>query len=156
MPQIRQIRSAARAVIICDGRLLATKMRDARGVYYILPGGGQRPGETLEETVRRECLEEAGVKVRVVRLLYVREYIGKNHDFSKRHASFHQLEHVFLCEVEDPRSACPGRETDTHQIGVNWLALEALPRIRFYPEAVKPFLGPAGPAFPAAYLGDCN
>jgi len=156
MPAIRQIRSAARAVIICEGRLLATKMRDNRGVYYILPGGGQQPGETLEETVRRECLEEAGVKVRVVRLLYVREYIGKNHNFSKRHEAFHQIEHVFLCEVEDPLSVCPGRETDIHQVGVNWLALEALARIRFYPEAVKPFLGVPEPAFPSIYLGDCN
>ncbi|MFO7726156.1 MAG: NUDIX domain-containing protein, partial [Oceanipulchritudo sp.] len=97
MPSVTHIRSAARAIIICDGALLATKMRDHRGVYYILPGGGQLPGETLENTVRRECLEEVGIPVTVVRLLYVREYIGKNHNFSKRHAAFHQLEHVFLC-----------------------------------------------------------
>lgn len=156
MPPVQTIRSAARAVVICDGSLLATKMRDRRGVYYILPGGGQQPGETLEEAVRRECLEEVGVKVKVLRLLYVREYIGKNHNFSKRHAAFHQIEHVFLCEVEDPNKACPGKETDNHQIGVNWLSLEALPSIRFYPEAIKNYLVSGRPAFPEVYLGDCN
>ena len=156
MPHVKHIRSAARAVIISDGCLLATKMRDRQGVYYILPGGGQQPGETLEQALQRECLEEVGLQVRVVRLLYVREYIGKNHTFSKRHAAFHQIEHVFLCEVDDPKRACPGTVTDNHQIGVSWLSLEAFHNIRFYPEAIKPYLTPAGPAFPSLYLGDCN
>jgi len=156
MPKIRPIRTAARAVVICDGRLLATKMRDAQGVYYILPGGGQNPGETLEETVRRECLEEVGVEVTVERLLYVREYIGKNHTFSARHAQFHQLETVFLCSIKDPHAACPGAVIDNHQIGVSWLALENLQRIRFYPESVKQFFnGTSIDVFPL-YLGDCN
>ena len=131
-------------------------MRDKQGVYYILPGGGQLPGETMENTVVRECMEEVGVKVKVQRLLYVREYIGKNHTFSKRHSAFHQIEHVFLCQVEDPTKACPGFETDNHQIGVNWLSLDALPNIRFYPEAIKKGLGPNGAHFPEVYLGDCN
>lgn len=156
MSGTRQIRSAARAVIICNGCLLATKMRDRRGVYYILPGGGQQPGETLEDAVRRECLEEVGLKVKVKRLLYVREYIGKNHTFSKRHRAFHQIEHVFLCEVDDPTGACPGVETDNYQIGVNWLSLQAFANIRFYPESLKPFFKPDGVDFPSLYLGDCN
>ena len=154
--QIHQIRSAARAILICDGCLLATKMRDHRGPYYILPGGGQLPGETLEETVRRECLEEVGIEVRVRQLLYVREYIGKNHTFSKRHAGFHQLEHVFLCDASNPHLASPGKETDTHQVGVSWLSLDAIDHIRFYPDSIKGFLKDGNLAFPSIYLGDCN
>ena len=156
MPSVKHIRTAARAVIICDGKLLATKMRDKRGVYYILPGGGQQPGETLEDAVKRECLEEVGCRVKVRKLLYVREYIGKNHNFSKRHAAFHQIEHVFLCEVEDPTRACPGFETDNHQIGVNWLSIDALANIRFYPEAIKCYFADGDAVFPTLYLGDCN
>ena len=156
MPSVRNIRSAARAVIIHKGCLLATKMQDQRGDYYILPRGGQQPGETLEQAVRRECMEEVGAKVIVRQLLYVREYIGRNHTFSKRHAAFHQLEHVFLCELENPSDVCCGKETDNHQIGVNWLSLEAFANIRFYPEAIKPYLTPDGPSFPSLYLGDCN
>lgn len=156
MPAVRNIRSAARAVIICNGSLLATKMRDQRGVYYILPGGGQQPGETMEDAVKRECMEEVGLRVKVKRLLYVREYIGKNHTFSKRHKAFHQIEHVFLCEVDDPTGACPGSETDNHQIGVNWLSLDAFANIRFYPESLKQYFSSGGVDVPSLYLGDCN
>lgn len=156
MHGIRQIRTAARAVVICEGKLLATKMRDHRGIYYILPGGGQLPGETLKETVIRECLEEVGVEVEVQRLLYVREYIGKNHTFSERHARFHQLESVFLCSVKNPHEACPGKETDNHQIGVAWLALENLQQIRFYPELIKQYFSESSVKVPTTYLGDCN
>jgi 8-oxo-dGTP diphosphatase len=156
VPKIRPVRTAARAVVICDGKLLAIKMRDQRGLYYILPGGGQQPGETLRETVRRECLEEVGVEVEVGELLYVREYIGKNHTFSPRHGQFHQLECVFHGTIADPHACCPGSETDNHQVGVAWLSLEHLAQIRFYPEAVKPcFLEGAASVSPI-YLGDCN
>ena len=84
---MRPIRTAARALIILNQQLLAIKMRDASGVFYILPGGGQRHGETLQEGLVRECREEIGTTVEVGELLYVREYIGKNHEF--RNAQVH-------------------------------------------------------------------
>jgi 8-oxo-dGTP diphosphatase len=37
--------------------------------YWLLPGGGQEPGETEEECVKREMREETGLEVRVERLL---------------------------------------------------------------------------------------
>jgi hypothetical protein len=40
---MRPIRTAARALIILNQQLLAIKMRDASGVFYILPGGGTAP-----------------------------------------------------------------------------------------------------------------
>jgi 8-oxo-dGTP diphosphatase len=156
MAVIKTIRTAARAVIIDDGKLLAIKMRDQRGIYYILPGGGQKPGETLADTLRRECLEEVGLDVEIGQLIYVREYIGRNHRFSERHVGFHQLEHVFLCRVADPLAAAPGHETDNHQIGVSWLSLDNLAAIRFYPECIKEFFQAGGIVVPAIYLGDCN
>ena len=77
-----RVRTAARALIVRDGKLLTTLMHDGNGDFYILPGGGQRHGEALAHTVARECREELGVEVEVGALAYVRDYIGRNHDFA--------------------------------------------------------------------------
>jgi len=153
---MRHIRTAARALIILDQKVLAIKMRDRTGVFYILPGGGQRHGETLREGLKRECLEEIGTDVEVGKLLYVREYIGKNHEFYRSHQAFHQVENVFRCSLPDPDGIGPGTEHDKKQIGVEWIPLADLPNRRFLPEVIKPFFNNEGFEPSTNYLGDVN
>jgi ADP-ribose pyrophosphatase YjhB (NUDIX family) len=153
---MRPIRTAARALIILNQQLLAIKMRDASGVFYILPGGGQRHGETLREGLVRECREEIGTTVEVGELLYVREYIGKNHEFRNAHSAFHQVESVFRCSLPDPDAIGPGTEHDKKQIGVAWLPLDALKEHRFLPEVIKPFFNRYDFEPTTRYLGDAN
>lgn len=131
-------------------------MRDRTGVFYILPGGGQRHGETLREGLLRECLEEIGTEVEVGELLYVREYIGKNHDFRNAHRAFHQVENVFRCSLPNPGGIGPGTEQDKKQVGVEWIPLEELPERRFLPEVIKPFFKDGGFETATNYLGDVN
>jgi 8-oxo-dGTP pyrophosphatase MutT (NUDIX family) len=55
------IRSAAKAVIISDGKILLNKgSHPLLGAYYDLPGGGQHQYEPMEDTLKRECMEETG------------------------------------------------------------------------------------------------
>lgn len=158
MPRIDRIRNAARAVIIEDGHLLVVTMRDERGPYAILPGGGQRPGETLPESLRRECREELGCEVEVGQLLYVREYLGHRHEFSRRHRNFHQLETVFACKLVSRPQKGGGGACDRLQTGVAWWPLATLAEARFYPAALRSCFGPEGFTPPAGshYLGDLN
>ena len=153
---MRFIRTAARALIIHQNKLLAIKMRDRSGIFYILPGGGQRHGETLREGLERECLEEIGTQVEVGELLYVREYIGKNHEFRHAHRAFHQVENVFRCRLPDPDSIGPGSEHDKKQVGVEWIPLAELRERRFLPEVIKPYFSPDGFEPGTNYLGDVN
>ena len=56
--------AAGARVVDDDGRILLT--REARAPEtWILPGGGQEPGESFEETANRELREEAGVDIAV-------------------------------------------------------------------------------------------
>ena len=112
-------------------------MQDKSGIFYILPGGGQNHGETLREGLMRECLEEIGTAVEVGELLYVREYIGKNHEFRRSHHAFHQVENVFRCTLPDPDGIGPGTELDKKQIGVEWIPIADLPNRRILPEGIK-------------------
>lgn len=49
--------------------LLAFRERDSGREYWAIPGGGNEPGESEEECVRREMKEETGLDVRVELLL---------------------------------------------------------------------------------------
>ncbi|MDA9317236.1 NUDIX domain-containing protein [Puniceicoccaceae bacterium] len=153
---MRHIRTAARALIILDQKVLTIKMQDRSGIFYILPGGGQRHGETLREALERECLEEIGTEVEVGELLYVREYIGKNHEFRTAHQAFHQVETVFRCSLPNPTGIGPGTEHDKKQVGVEWIPLDDLENRRLLPDVIKPFFKASGFDARANYLGDVN
>ena len=153
---MRHIRTAARALIILDQKVLSIKMCDKTGIFYILPGGGQRHGESLTDTLIRECLEEIGTNVEVGELAYVREYIGKNHEFNQMHHTFHQVENVFHCSLTKPQEIDFDTQSDKKQIGVEWIRLEDLPMLRFLPKTIKPFFKDGKFVTCRKYLGDVN
>jgi ADP-ribose pyrophosphatase YjhB (NUDIX family) len=65
----------ARAVIPDpQGRIMLDHTHHpGKAPFYWLPGGGVEPGETAEEALRRELIEEASLRISVERLLYVSE-----------------------------------------------------------------------------------
>ncbi len=127
------IRTAARALIVRDERVLLTRCLREAQEFYLLPGGGQRPGESLRQTVARECREEIGTDVEVGALRFVRDYIPPEEGFSYLSEAPHQVEHIFECRVSADYRPSEGVEPDSSQVGVEWLPLEAMTRIRVYP-----------------------
>jgi len=60
--------SPAVIVAVTDGdRLLLTRYADRPGVNYALIAGFCEVGESIEDTVRREVMEEVGLKVKNIR-----------------------------------------------------------------------------------------
>ena len=159
MPQIKpnkQIRSANKAVIIHDGRLLVLRKEDKHGTFYILPGGGQEHGETAEEGLIRECIEEVSVKVIPGKLLFVRDYISENHGIPEDIAQdLHQVELMFHCSIAEGEPA-NGAHTDDGQLSVDWIDIKNIDELRLYPAAIKQYLGKVEDITHTIYLGDVN
>lgn len=154
---MKSVRSAARALIVHHGELLTITMRRGRGqLFHILPGGGQRHGETLHQTLLRECREEIGLEPIVGPIAYVREYIGRNHGFRQAHREFHQIEVVFRCQLAPGATPAAGHEADKHQVGLAWIPLGQLPEVEFYPACLKEHIRQNDIRVDPLYLGDIN
>ena len=151
------IRNSGKAIIIEDDRILLTCNKNENGIFYLLPGGGQRHGESLTEALVRECLEEIGVQVLVGDLLLVRDYISAHHEFASEDADAHQVEFMFRCRIAEGE-AHVGRIPDEWQTGVEWVPVSKLDDLSLYPAAIKESLQriARGERPEACYLGDIN
>jgi 8-oxo-dGTP diphosphatase len=151
------LRNSAKAIIIKDGKLLCTKnVSQFNEVYYLLPGGGQEAGETLVETLIRECREEVGLEICAPELRYVRDYIGRNHEFKQILGDVHQIEYMFRCEVKSAAIDANGKSPDYYQVGIEWVELSKLSNVRLYPRILLELISASGELRGNVYLGDVN
>ena len=61
------------AMILIDEKLVSMYREKEGRVYYTFPGGGQDEGETEEECVIREVIEEFGIIVEPIKKVYTYE-----------------------------------------------------------------------------------
>ncbi len=117
-------RIGVRAIIYKDGQILAVKHKSRKDGqpkdFWAIPGGGLDPGESLEDGLRREVMEELGVEVVPGRLLFIQQFtstredrdeeleffflVENSDDFAQVDftASSHGLDELALCEFIDP------------------------------------------------------
>ena len=143
----RTIRVSAKALVIRDGCMLAIKLHDQDGDFFIMPGGGQVAGELLPSAVEREVAEETGIAVRAKEAVFVIEGAeGEPH---------HRVDIVFLCDYLGDADAA--RHPDNNQTGYEWLPVETLNHAPLYPSRLRRpimnlFAGKEAPV----YLGNEN
>jgi ADP-ribose pyrophosphatase YjhB (NUDIX family) len=78
-------------VIIKNGEVLLIKRVKPDAIYWVFPGGGVEEGETLEDALRREMLEETGLTVNILKLVLRRT-------FRMREGEKEQEEFYFTCD----------------------------------------------------------
>ncbi len=153
---MRAIRNSAKAIIIRDNQLLVIKNTTDGEDWFLLPGGGQNHGESLREALARECMEEASVVVEIGDIVFIRDYISRNHEFAETDNDAHQVEFMFQCSISDDAKPAPGCETDQWQTGVEWLPLESLADYMLYPAVLRNALSRGISPNHITYLGDVN
>lgn len=151
---MKPVRVSAKAIIIENGKILLIKHSNECDEWFGLPGGGQENGETLEDALIRECLEEINAKIIVKDVLFVRDYIAKNHEFSDTEDGTHQIEIMFECLFSENQTPCMGSNPDSTQKDVLWIEIKELSNNRLYPKELVPFLRKN--LKNKIYLGDVN
>ena len=85
------------AIIIYNTKILCVQRGENKLTYisnkYEFPGGKIEPGETKEETIKREILEELNLEIEVVG-----EYLTVNHQYP----DFFLIMHSFICDCKNP------------------------------------------------------
>lgn len=154
-----KIRSSVKALILHNNHLLTIEKQSGDSKKYIMPGGGQDFNETLSDAVVRECMEELGVKVEAGKLLWVREFISKNHisDQPLDHQG-HIVEHIFEAFLMEIPEKFEPMQPDSTQIGVVWLPIDQLSDFNYYPKELIQLIQAInrGNGALEVYVGDIN
>lgn len=146
------IRNAARALIVQDDRILLLRKEGGdRGERFALPGGAQDPGETLEQALNRECLEEIGTEVEICSLLHVADFFKARDTVPP--STRHLVEFLFECRVPAGYTPRNGVRPDKHQIEVVWTGLDRLEGLPFYAPSLATRLKTIGSGNGSVYLG---
>jgi 8-oxo-dGTP diphosphatase len=108
------------AVIIGSERVLLVQRGQAplKGEWS-LPGGALELGETLEEGIRREVLEETGLIVEPVAIVEVLDRISRD---AEGRVQYHYVLVDFLCRVVGGDLACATDAADARWAGLDDLA----------------------------------
>ena len=91
----------------------------------------------------------------VGRLRYVREYLGRNHEFAETDSDSHQVEFWFECESV---GTLVGTEAvpDANQIGYEWIDIERISEIPVFPKVIRRLPLSDVSFAGTCYLGDIN
>ena len=100
--------------------------------FWALPGGRVEFGETSRDALVREFREEIGVRVEVVRLLWLVENF-----FGAPGEPYHEISLYYSVQALDPLPAVPEfpglKEDRDPPLVFRWQSLETLAEIRLYP-----------------------
>ena len=85
-------RPAVYAVVVHDSKVLLMTVRQT-GKYH-LPGGGINVGERIEDALKRELWEEAGIKVEIMRFARFDELFFY---YNPSETAYHGLHFYYIC-----------------------------------------------------------
>ena len=119
---MKQIEVVA-AIIRKDDKIFATQRGSGDWKdWWEFPGGKVESGESPEDALKREILEELDTRIVIERLLTTVEY-----DYPK----FHLIMHCFICSVES------GSLTLKEHEAARWLHKEQLDSVDWLPADVE-------------------
>ena len=110
-------------IILDKDRMLLIAHEKDGDIYWLLPGGGVDFGESLEDALKRELLEELNISVKIDKISLLSDSI---HPSGQRHI----VNVCFLCSYLSGEYKL-GEEDRLH--GFNFFTAEELESLKIYP-----------------------
>lgn len=129
-----KVRIRASAIIVEDSSILLINQDVPTKEFpvWLPPGGGVQLGESTEEALVREVMEETGLLVKPVTLRYIHEFIQN---------PFHAIEFYYLCEVDSgtlKTGSDPEHNSESQIIHhAKWIPLTEIDDIELFPEFLR-------------------
>ncbi len=113
-----RVRRAARAVVFDENNLVAL-LPVTKHNYYKLPGGGIEDGEEIIDATKRECMEEIGCEIEIIKEL------GEILEFRANQSSLKQTSYCFIAKVigEKGKTDFTKHEIDEGFIAPIWVPI---------------------------------
>ena len=127
------------AIIMKNGKILMVG-NNIRPEYLYSVGGRVKFGETAEEAVVREVLEETGVKMEIDHLGFVHENYFYGDNGRSLGKLVYEISFFFYIKVPDDfEPECTSFTEDSHKEFLKWISPDD--DIRYYPEFFRTELG---------------
>lgn len=111
-------RIAVYAVIIHKERILLIKVKDTN--KYFFPGGGVNLGEKIDKALKREVQEEAGIKIKINKLLRYKESFFYYNPLDE---AYHNISLFFICNPLSSRLIKKNNDTSKNP---EWFVIKNL------------------------------
>ncbi len=124
----------SRAVVLENNQLLVCQTADLPKNFYFLPGGHVEHGESAEQGLLREMMEETEADCHIKKFLGCLEY-----GFEPGHSSIcHNHEYTFIFQLESDRLKphLPLSQPLSH-LKLIWLPFDAIEEVDFRAEPLK-------------------
>lgn len=108
-------RIGCRGIVMKDSKILL--VHELKNDFYMIPGGGLEPGETLEECCIRELQEETGYIVKPYEegaYLQLNEYYGE----------YHFVGYYYTCEIIGTSTRKLTKTEAEHNLVAEWIELD--------------------------------
>ena len=131
-------RYRAAAIIVEDGCVLFAGNEKCDYLYSI--GGAVHVGETAEDAVKRETLEETGVGYEVDHLAIIHENFFNENAGSLKGVECHEIALYFIMKPRGTKALRSNSSTMGVKETMHWIPIENLDQYKAYPTFMKDFL----------------
>jgi len=120
-------------ILVRNNKVLVQREKD--GIEYAFPGGHVIVGETSEQSLKREYLEETGATINIEKLIWIEECFW---NWGNKEA--HTIAFYYLISLEESTAISDdyfASQKDNCNVVLEWVTVEKLKQLIFYPDFAK-------------------